>query len=192
MDTLAHLVDAVSVDAHIVLAQVVVDLHKLLVVLLVRNLRRGARNRGCVRRRRWRCTATTAGAGIAPWRADEILHVLEERQGLEELRWHAVDMGEEGLVQLALVGVRLHLLEPLRLLAVELLDVGRGRGRGCRRHGRRRWAPQARNDALGVVGGEVKLGAGILDGGVDSGLHFGRGSWVFRDGGTFVFWIWYT
>lgn len=97
--------------------------------------------------------------------------MLEEREGLEILGRHAVDVGKEGLVELALVVIRQHLLQPLGLLAVELLDVEGGGDRNRRRH----WAPQVGDRLIAQGGGKVELLEGILEGEVDSRLHFGRG-----------------
>lgn len=100
--------------------------------------------------------------------------MLEEREGLEMLRRHTVHVGKEGLVELALVLVRHHLLEALGLLAVELLDVEGGCDRN--RQWRRCWAPQVGDRLIAEGGGKVELLEGILEGEVDGGLHFGRGA----------------
>ena len=83
-------------------------------------------------------------------------------------------MGEEQLVKVAPILVRHHLLETLRLLAVQLLDVESGGDRN--RQWRRRWAPQVGDRLIAEGGGKVELLEGILEGEVDGGLHFGRGA----------------
>ena len=138
MDAAAHLVDAVSLDTHNIVAQVEVDVDDVLVVIF-----------------RWNHV---------------IAHVLDKRLGLECLRSHTVDVGEEVLVEDLFLGdlARLasELLELLNLLAVQLLDI--------RRDGRE--APQVGDELIPESVREAELGEGILDGVVDGRLHFRRGA----------------
>ena len=98
-----------------------------------------------------------------------ITHVLNKRLRLERLHSHAVDVGEELLVDDLFLGhiARLasELLELLNLLAVQLLDI--------RRDGRE--TPQVGDELVAESVRETELGEGILDGVVDGRLHFGRG-----------------
>jgi len=126
-----------SLDGHIIVAQVEVDADDVLVVIF-----------------RWN---------------HMIAHVLDKRLGLERLHSHAVDVGEELLVDDLFLGhiARLasELLELLNLLAVQLLDI--------RRDGRE--TPQVGDELIPESIREAELGECILDGVVDGGLHFGRG-----------------
>ena len=98
-----------SLDAHVVISEVEVDFDEIFVIIDVLPIEEG-------------------------------FHVLDERHGFELICGEAVDVSEEVLVELTLV-TRVILgdrYQPLRLLAIELLDVELGRRS---RLGRSDWPP---------------------------------------------------
>ena len=108
--------------------------------------------------------------------------MLDERLGLEGLAGQVINPVNEHLVQSLLVcglpRLVCKLLQLLNLLAIELLEIGSWRchrtrwWRGRRRGRLRRHPPHMGDDGVGEGRWKLKLVAGILDGEVDSGLHF--------------------
>ena len=170
MDTISHLVHAVGLDPHVIGSEVPADFGEILLVIL------------------WR---DRGGCGVADRRlgkAEEVTHVVNKGLVLEGLDGEAIHAGNKHLVESLLVHGLAHLMRQLfqllDLLAVELFDIGGGRwGRGRRRC----WPPHVGSDGVGKGGGKLKLAAGILDGEVDSGLHFGPHSWTWCDPSESVF-----
>jgi len=147
----AKLVDALRLDPHVIRAQVEADLHQILILILLRH--RKSRHRVLVAARR------------GSWRVEEILHVLDKRHRLERVSIETVHIGEERLLI-----VPTHLLQALELLAVELLNIWRGRCCDRWRHG----PPQVCDRLIAEGIGELKLSDGIGECEVDSRLHFDR------------------
>ena len=167
MDAPAHLVHAVTLDANRILAEVKAHIHDILVII--------------VYRRRSRSGCRVASNGLRE--SEKVLHVVDQRLGLEALARDSVDARQEHLVKSLLVGclagLSRQLLQLLHLLAVELLEVGGGGWRRRRRCG----SPKLADHSICKGGGKLEVGAGVVKCEVDGRLHFGRwcggGLWTF-------------